>query len=38
VYPAGSATPVEFQTSGQDCAAVVIWTKLNVNRKARSRK
>jgi len=38
VYPAGAATPVEFQTSGADCAAVVIWTKLNVNRKARSKK
>jgi Carboxypeptidase regulatory-like domain len=37
VYPAGAATPVEFQTSGGDCAAVVIWTKLNVNRKARSK-
>ena len=37
VYPAGAATPVEFQTSGGDCAAVVIWTKLNVNRKVRSR-
>jgi hypothetical protein len=37
VYPAGAATPVEFQTSGQDCAAVVVWTKLNVNRKVRSR-
>jgi hypothetical protein len=37
VYPAGSATPVEFQTSGRDCAAVVIWTKLNVNRKVKSR-
>jgi hypothetical protein len=37
VYPAGAATPVEFQTSGQDCAAIVIWTKLNVNRKARSK-
>jgi hypothetical protein len=37
VYPAGSSTPVEFQTSGADCAAVVIWTKLNVNRKARPR-
>jgi hypothetical protein len=37
VYPAGSSTPVEFQTSGQDCAAVVVWTKLNVNRKARSK-
>jgi hypothetical protein len=37
VYPAGAATPVEFQTSGQDCAAVVIWTKLNVNRKTKSR-
>jgi len=37
VYPAGAATPVEFQTSGADCAAVVIWTKLNVNRKVRSR-
>ncbi|HEX7977630.1 MAG TPA: carboxypeptidase regulatory-like domain-containing protein [Gemmatimonadaceae bacterium] len=38
VYPAGASTPVEFQTSGQDCASVVIWTKLNVNRKARSKK
>jgi hypothetical protein len=37
VYPAGAATPVEFQTSGRDCAAVVIWTKLNVNRKTKSR-
>jgi hypothetical protein len=37
VYPAGAATPVEFQTSGGDCAAVVIWTKLNVNRKVKSR-
>jgi hypothetical protein len=37
VYPAGAATPVEFQTSGQDCAAIVVWTKLNVNRKVRSR-
>lgn len=37
VYSAGAATPVEFQTSGGDCAAVVIWTKLNVNRKTRSK-
>ena len=37
VYSAGAATPVEFQTSGGDCAAVVIWTKLNVNRKVKSR-
>jgi hypothetical protein len=37
VYPAGAATPVEFTTSGQDCAAVVIWTKLNTNRKTKSR-
>jgi hypothetical protein len=35
VYPSGSSVPVEFQTTGADCAAVVIWTKLNVNRRAR---
>jgi hypothetical protein len=36
VYPGGGTMPVEFQTSGADCAAVVIWTKLNVNRRAKS--
>ena len=36
IYAGGSTMPVEFQTSGADCAAVVIWTKLNVNRKAKS--
>jgi hypothetical protein len=37
VYPGGASMPVEFQTTGSgDCAAVVVWTKLNVNRKARS--
>ncbi|MFL5617944.1 MAG: carboxypeptidase regulatory-like domain-containing protein [Gemmatimonadaceae bacterium] len=36
VYPGGGAMPVEFQTSGADCAAVVVWTKLNVNRRPRS--
>ncbi|PYP80874.1 MAG: hypothetical protein DMD35_03455 [Gemmatimonadetes bacterium] len=36
VYPGGGSMPVEFQSAGGDCAAVVVWTKLNVNRKARS--
>jgi hypothetical protein len=36
VYPGGGSMPVEFQSSGGDCAAVVVWTKLNVNRKAKS--
>ena len=36
VYPGGGSMPVEFQTSGGDCAAVVVWTKLNVNRKPKS--
>jgi hypothetical protein len=35
VYPGGGSMPVEFQSVGADCAAVVVWTKLNVNRKAR---
>ena len=35
VYPGGGTMPVEFQTSGADCAAVVVWTKLNVNRRAK---
>jgi hypothetical protein len=35
VYPGGGSMPVEFQSVGSDCAAVVVWTKLNVNRKAR---
>jgi hypothetical protein len=37
VYPAGSMMPVEFQTSGADCSAVVVWTKANVNRRVRSK-
>jgi hypothetical protein len=36
VYPGVGSMPVEFQTSGGDCAAVVVWTKLNVNRKTKS--
>jgi hypothetical protein len=36
VYPGGSTMPVEFQTSGADCAAVVVWTKLNVNRRVKN--
>jgi len=36
VYPGGGSMPAEFQTTGADCAAVVVWTKLNVNRRARS--
>ena len=36
VYPGGGSMPVEFQSAGGDCAAVVVWTKLNVNRRARS--
>jgi len=35
VYPGGGSMPVEFQSTGGDCAAVVVWTKLNVNRKAK---
>jgi hypothetical protein len=35
VYQSGSSIPVEFQTSGADCSAVVIWTKLNVDRRNR---
>jgi hypothetical protein len=35
VYPSGTAMPVEFQTTGGDCAAVVVWTKLNVNRRVK---
>lgn len=36
VYPSGATMPVEFQTSGSDCAAVVVWSKQNVNRKSKS--
>ena len=35
VYPGGGTMPVEFSSLGGDCAAVVVWTKLNVNRKAK---
>jgi len=35
VYPGGGVMPVEFQTAGADCAAVVVWTKLNVNRRVK---
>jgi hypothetical protein len=35
VYPGGGSMPVEFQSAGGDCAAVVVWTKLNVNRKGK---
>ena len=37
VYQSGASMPVEFQTSGQDCAAVVVWTKSNVNRRTRAK-
>ena len=36
VYPGGGSMPVEFQSSGGDCAAIVVWTKLNVNRRVKS--
>jgi hypothetical protein len=36
VYPGGGSMPVEFQSTGGDCAAVVVWTKLNVNRRVKS--
>jgi hypothetical protein len=29
----GTTTPIQFQTSGQNCAAVVIWTKTRVDRR-----
>jgi hypothetical protein len=31
----GSAVPAQFATVGQDCAAVVVWTKLRVQSKKR---
>ena len=37
VYQSGSAMPIEFQTSGSDCSAIVVWTKLNVDRRNRKR-
>jgi hypothetical protein len=37
IYPAGSMMPVEFQTSGSDCSAVVVWTKVNVNRRTKKK-
>jgi hypothetical protein len=37
VYPASAMMPVEFQTSGADCSAVVVWTKANVNRRVKSK-
>ena len=37
VYQSGASMPVEFQTSGSDCSAVVVWTKMNVDRRNRKR-
>jgi hypothetical protein len=37
VYQAGGTTPVEFQAGGQDCTSVVVWTKLNVERRNRKK-
>jgi hypothetical protein len=31
----GSSTPPQFSTPGQDCAAVVVWTKTRVMRRGR---
>jgi hypothetical protein len=31
----GSATPAQFSTPGQDCAAVVVWTKTRVLRRGK---
>jgi hypothetical protein len=37
VYQSGGSMPVEFQTSGSDCSAIVVWTKLNVERRNRKK-
>ncbi|MEO8563476.1 MAG: carboxypeptidase regulatory-like domain-containing protein [bacterium] len=37
VYQAGGTTPVEFTAGGQDCTSVVVWTKLNVERRFRKK-
>ena len=37
VYQAGASLPVEFQTSGSDCSAIVVWTKQNVERRNRKK-
>lgn len=37
VYQSGASMPVEFQTSGADCSAIVVWTKLNVERRNRKK-
>jgi hypothetical protein len=37
VYQAGASMPVEFQTSGADCSAIVVWTKMNVDRRNRKK-
>jgi hypothetical protein len=37
VYQAGASMPVEYQTSGADCSAIVVWTKLNVERRNRKK-
>jgi hypothetical protein len=37
VYQSGSSMPVEFQTTGGDCSAVVVWTKMNVERRNRKK-
>ncbi|MEO6525418.1 MAG: carboxypeptidase regulatory-like domain-containing protein [Gemmatimonadaceae bacterium] len=37
VYQSGTAMPVEYTTTGQDCSAVVVWTKQNVNRRTRKK-
>ncbi|MCC7194638.1 MAG: carboxypeptidase regulatory-like domain-containing protein [Gemmatimonadaceae bacterium] len=31
-YPSAVDTPVEFRMSGQNCATVVMWTKMRLNR------
>jgi hypothetical protein len=37
VYQPGASVPVEFTAAGQDCTTVVIWTKVNVLRKAKKK-
>jgi hypothetical protein len=33
VYASGTTVPVQFTTPGEDCGAVVVWTKTRVFRR-----
>ncbi|MDB4881801.1 MAG: hypothetical protein JWL95_567 [Gemmatimonadetes bacterium] len=37
VYQSGASMPVEYTTAGADCTSIVVWTKMNVNRRTRKK-